>query len=111
MPNQWGDGELKYLLVQALADGANVLVAAVAGKRVKVISYVFTIATAAGTLILEETGGTGLAKFSVAINGGVSFAGNYDGPAFQTAIGQGLQTNNPTGLDVYGHIAYLLLDR
>src|SRR6266496_2917674 len=107
MANQWGDGELKYLLVQATADGANVLVAAVANKRIKVISYVLTV-TAAGTLVVEETGGTDLANFSLGINGGVSFAGCYEGPAFQTALGQGLQTNNPAGVDVFGHIAYLV---
>jgi hypothetical protein len=110
MSDQWGVGELRFLEVAATADGANVLVAAASGKKVKVVSYVLTC-SAPGTLVIEDTDGTNLAQFIVAANGGVSFAGNHDGPAFQTALGKGLQTNNPAGMDVFGHIAYLLLER
>jgi len=111
MSNQWGDGEIRYVEVAATADGQNVVVAAVAGKYVKVIGYVLTVTAAAQNLVVENTGGTNLAQFTLAANGGVSFAGSYECPAFQTIMGQGLAVVNPTGVDTYGHFVYLLLDR
>ena len=111
MANQWGDGEIRYVEVVATADGQNIIVAAVAGKRVKVISYVLTVTAAAQQLVVENTGGTNLAQFTLGINGGVSYAGSYEAPAFQTNIGEGLAVVNPTGVDTYGHFTYLVLDR
>ena len=111
MANQWGDGELKYVEVIATADGQNIIVAAAAGKRVKVIGYVLTVTAAAQQLVVENTGGTNLAQFSLGVNGGVSYAGSYEAPAFQTILGEGLAVTNPAGVDTYGHFTYLLLDR
>jgi hypothetical protein len=111
MANQWGDGELRYVEVAATADGQNVIVAAAAGKRVKVIGFVLTVTAAAQQLVIESTGGTNLAQFTLAANGGVSYAGSYEGPAFQTIMDQGLAIVNPTGVDTYGFFTYLILDR
>jgi hypothetical protein len=111
MANQWGDGELKYVEVVATADGQNIVVAAAAGKRVKVVGFVLTVTALAQQLVVENTGGTNLAQFTLAANGGVSYAGSYESPAFQTVLGEGLAIVNPTGVDTYGFFTYLLLDR
>lgn len=108
LPVQPGRAEPKFVRVNAVADGDNVVIAAVAGKRIRVISYVL-MATAAGTISIQDTAGTPvvLAQFPLAANSGVSYAGGLEAPAFETGPGLGVEINNPVGVDTLGHIAYL----
>lgn len=63
------------------------IVAAVAGKKVRVLSMGL-VATAAGTFRFENTDGTDLTgPMAFAINGGIA----PDGPSLVTATGLGLQ--------------------
>lgn len=100
--------EVKYARINATADGDNTVIAAVAGKALRVLGYALNV-TAAGTISLQDTAGTPVvhAQFALAANGVVSYAGGLQAPAFETASGVGLEVNNPTGVDTLGHISYL----
>ena len=99
---------IKFARINATADGANTVVAAVTGKKIRVLGYALSV-TAAGTIAIQDTAGVPavLAQFALAANGGVSYAGGLDAPAFETAVGQGLQVNVPAGVDALGHLVYL----
>lgn len=97
---------IKFAVVDATADGVNTLIAAVAGAKIRVIAFGLTV-TAAGEIVLQDiTANTARAKFSLAANGGVSYAGGVTAPAFDTAVGEGLEVVNPVGVDTKGFIAY-----
>src|SRR3990167_4750709 len=90
-PAQTSGAPIKYAAVSATADGANSLVAAVTGKKIRVITYALTV-TAAGKVELRDiTGATSRGSFSLAANGGVAYAGTPISPAFETASGSGLE--------------------
>jgi len=100
--------EIKLALVNATADGVNTVVAAVAAKKIRVISYSLTV-TGAGLITVQDDAGTPnvLAKFSMPANGQIAFNGDINNPAFETAAGQKLDINNPAGVDTLGHLAYV----
>ena len=96
----------KFLAIAATADGANTIIAAIAGTRIQVISYVVMVTTS-GNVEFQDTDGTVLATFPLSANGGVSYAGGLYAPAIETLPGKGLRINNPAGVDTYGHLCYL----
>lgn len=100
--------EPKFTRVNATADGDNLVIAAVVGKRLRVISYALAV-SAAGTIAIQDTAGAPVifAQFPLAANGGISYAGGLDAPAFETSPGLGIEINNPIGVDTLGHITYL----
>lgn len=83
--------ELKFKVVSVAADQTDsVLVTGVSGKKIRVVSYFFTIG-ASGTVILESgttTALTGTMDFGA--NGVASFAGSSDAPAFESLAGENL---------------------
>lgn len=98
---------VKYAVVDAAADGDNSIVAAVSGKKIRVVGYGLTIT--GGTAILRDAAAdTARAKFisGATTHLAVSYAGGPAAPAFETASGQGLEVNNGTGVDTFGHVAY-----
>lgn len=102
--------DVKYAKVDATADGDNVVIAAVAGKSIRVLGYTLTGAGVAGTATLQDTAGTPVVhgKLSLSTSGGVSYAGGLEAPAFETAAGTGVEINNgTTGQDTLGHITYV----
>lgn len=100
--------DVKYVRVNATADGDNVVIAAVAGKAIRVIAYQLT-ASAAGTVTVQDTAGSPVvfASFAMAANGNLSYEGGLQAPAFETASGTGLEISNGAGVDTLGHITYL----
>lgn len=100
--------EPKFARVNATADGDNLIVAAVATKRLRVISYALVV-SAAGTITIQDTAGAPVifAQFPLAANGGISYAGGLDAPAFESGPGLGIEINNPVGVDTLGHITYV----
>jgi hypothetical protein len=96
--------------INATSDGDNEVVAAVAGKKVRVLSYVLT-ASAAGIVDVQDTAASPaiLAQFDLAAQGGVSYAGGVHAPAFETAEGTGLEVNTQASQDVVGHVTYQLV--
>jgi hypothetical protein len=99
---------IKFARVNATADGDNTIIAAVAGKKLRVLGYAL-VATAAGTISVQDSAGSPaiLAQFPLAANGGVSYGGGFDAPAFETPVGNGLEINNPAGVDTLGHLTYV----
>lgn len=100
--------DVKYARVNASADGDNVVIAAVAGKALRVLGYLLT-ASAAGTVTVQDTAGSPVvfASFAMAANGSLSYEGGLAAPAFETAVGVGLELSNGAGVDTLGHITYL----
>lgn len=98
---------IKFAKIEATADGDNVIVAAVTGTKIRIIAFALTV-TAAGTITLQDTAATPVvhAKFGLAANGGVSYAGGVTAPAFETAVGTGFEINNPVGVDTLGFVTF-----
>lgn len=102
-----GRYEIKHVRVNATADGNNTVISAVTGKKIRILSYVIT-ATAAGTVSFTDGTNT-YAAFSLAANGGVSYAGGSApgaAPAFEVAVSSNFVINTQTSQDVLGHITY-----
>lgn len=98
--------ELKFASVNATADGANEVVAAVTSKKIRVLGYVLT-SDAAQTVIVKS-GTTAIARIEVgAAGGGASYAGGLNAPAFQTAAGEALNLTNETDCNTVGHLCYV----
>lgn len=97
----------KFATISLTATGD--LVAAVTDKKIRVISYAFV--TSAALTINFESGTTDITgPMEVAANGGVSYSGGVDAPAFETAAGTKLaMTISGTG-NVRGHLCYVLVD-
>lgn len=112
MPTIQGAGSHAVLHVRlnATADGANTVISAVAGKRIRVLSYALT-ASAAGTVTLQDSAGSPVvfASFSFPANGSLSYPGGIYAPAFETDAGVGLVISNGTGVDTLGHLTYQLV--
>jgi len=103
-----GDADFQFVRVNATADNDNTIVSGVPGKKLRVISYALVV-SAAGTITIQDTQSTPVvfAQFPLAANGGVSFAGGLQAPAFETAAGKGIEINNPAGVDTLGHLTYI----
>ena len=107
--NPAGVDQVKFAHVSAASDGDNDIVTAVAGKRIRVIAYAFTV-SAASTVVLQDSANTDLATFILPANGGVSYAGGVQAPAFETAVGTGLEITNAASNDTFGHVTYIEVD-
>lgn len=103
--------EVKFARVNATADGDNTVIAAVSGKKIRVLAYVVN-ANAPGVVTLQDTAGTPVvhASFELTDGGTVSYPGGIFAPAFETAKGTGLEINNAVGVDALGHITYQEVD-
>lgn len=102
--------DVKFAKVDATADGDNTVIAAVTGKKIRVLGYVLTgVSTAGATFTIQDTATTPVvhAKLSLPATGGVAYSGGLEAPAFETAAGTGVEINNPTGADALGHMVYL----
>jgi hypothetical protein len=95
--------------INATADGDNTLVPGVAGGKIKVLAYVMTVTAAANPVIFKSgAAGTEHARFSLPANGGVVAPGDGVNTLFECDSGAGLVSNNPTGVDVLGHLTYIV---
>lgn len=100
--------ERRFASVNATADGDNTLVAAIVGRKIRVINYVLYASATGAANFTSGAGGTVLARCLPAVNGGASFAGDENSPAFETAAGAALVLNNGAGVDILGHLTYVL---
>lgn len=100
----------QYAAVDVAASGDNTIVAAVAGKKIRVIS-VFLVA--AGSLTARfESGAGGTAKtgqMNLAATGGIVLPANQFG-WFETAAGQLLNLELSAATSVDGGLTYILVD-
>lgn len=92
--------------INATADGNNTIIAALPGQKIRVLAFVLTNATTAGTVRFDDSAATVLARFNFGLAGGVSFTGADDRPAFEVGSGLGLVLVNGAGVDTLGFITY-----
>lgn len=104
------DGEMTVVkgdIIEASASGDNTVVAAVVGKRIKVLNYTFV---AAGAVTVRWKSGASISRsgamtFSTA--GGGASPGYDKNGHFTTAVGQALVMNLSASVGVGGHLTYI----
>ena len=97
----------KYAAVNATTNGDNTLLSAVAGKKLRVLSYTLVADAAVGCAFEDGAGGTELAgQMAFAANGGVSVPFSPVGH-FETTANTLLNLETDAAANVRGHIAYV----
>lgn len=102
-------GQGKTLLpavVSAAGAGDNTIVAAIAGRQIKVASYVLV---ATGAVVATWKSGAASAisgAMSLAANGGISEPGEASSHVLETVAGQALVLNLGAAVQVSGHLMY-----
>lgn len=105
-------GNIKYAVIDAAGAGDNTLVAAVTGKKIRVLSYVLVNGHTSTQTVRFESGASGTALSGQAIlgaNGVVSAAFNPGG-WFETAAGSLLNLELAGATTVDGHLSYIEAD-
>lgn len=97
-----------YATIVASSSGATALVAAVSGKRIRVLSYAI-VANAAVNVKFQSASTDLTGLLYLAANGGAAVA--FEGMGcFQTAVGEALNINLSGAVAVGGHLTYVLVD-
>jgi hypothetical protein len=93
--------------VNTSASGNTTLVAAAAGKIVRVMGYAFN---AAGTVNVKLTDGStdAMGPLAMAVNNTVESGFNPNG-WYDTAVGNALSINLSANIQVSGHVSYVVL--
>lgn len=99
----------KYVRINATSNGDNTVIAASPGKKIIVLGYAVGV-NAAGVVTFQNTAGEPVvyASFEFQDGGGASYAGGPWCPAFEVAVGTGLEVNCAEGVDALGHLTYVL---
>ena len=99
-------------VISATADGANEVVAAVTGKKIRVLGYVLNV-NAAGTAQWRSGASTVKSGAMEFPDGGGATAPLCDPTAevfwFETTAGEALNIVNAAGVDSLGHVVYQLI--
>ena len=105
-------GNIKYAIIDAAGAGDNTLIAAVSGKKIRVLSYVLVNGHTAAQTIRFESGasGTALSGQMILAANGVIEAGFNEGGWFETAAGALLNLELAGATTVDGHISYIEAD-
>lgn len=97
----------KFAAISASSSGNNTLIAAVAGKKIRVLSYTLVCTTAATAKFQSGAGGTDLCgAMPFGANGGVSVPFNPLGH-FETAVNTLLNLSIGSAVQVSGHLCYV----
>lgn len=102
--------ETRYASVSVADSGDNTAVAAVSGKRIRVLSYVLNSVTAVAVRFESGAGGTALS--GVMSLGATSVLASGYNPLghFETAVGALLNLELGGAVQVSGHITYVEVD-
>lgn len=104
-----GDGPPKFAVIDATT-GDTTIVAAVTGKKIRVLSYVVTAANSSSTARFESgAGGTSLSGVLRLLNVTAFVAPFNPMGYFETLSGEALSLE-VTGGDVDGHLTYVEVD-
>lgn len=101
----WRD--IQTVRVNGDSDGDNEIVAAVTGKKIRVVAFILSTTTTG--LVSVKSGSTVKAEISFTAAQPVPFAGGPHAPAFETAIGEALVLTTQASQDVNGSLAYMLV--
>lgn len=97
---------VKYARINCTAAGTTTVIAAVGGKKIRVLGYAFTTSLAMTVTIIDSVD-TLAGAFDLVGGGGIVYAGPQGAPALQGGVGNPIQfTLSATG-NVRGHITYL----
>lgn len=97
----------KFAIISGASSGNNTLVAAVTGKKIRVLSYALVAAGAVTVRFESGADGTALSGvMSLAANGGLACAFN-EGGWFETAAGVLLNMELGGAVQVSGHLTYI----
>lgn len=108
VPTIRGTHPVKFAKVDTAATGDTTIIAAVTGKRIRVIGY--TLVVGAATNIKWKSGATDLTgPMALAANGGVTAESNNG--CFETGVAEALVINS-SGVTVQqsGHVSYVELE-
>ena len=99
-------------VINATADGANTVVAAVSGKKIRVLGYVLNV-NAPGTVQWKTGASANLSGAMEFPDGGGATAPMCDPTSetfwFETVAGEALTITNAVGVDALGHVTYQLI--
>lgn len=99
----------KFVSINVTTPGPATLVSGVAGKKLRVVSYVVTPSVA---MVIEFRSGASTVKGSVdlAANTPVPFPGKVNAPAFESDAGDYLAIAGSAAGTIRGHLAYIEVD-
>jgi hypothetical protein len=98
---------IKFASISLAASGE--VVAAVTGKKIRVLGYV--LAAAGAVSVNWENGTTDISGVTSLITGTpVSYAGGWDAPAVETSAGAALNLTLSGAVQVSGHVTYIEVD-
>ena len=100
------DEEILFAVINIASDSE--IVAAVAGRKIRVLGYAL-VGAAAETVTFESDGTAISGVMSFGANGGISYAGGFGAPAFETAAGESLDIDLGATASVDGHLTYILV--
>lgn len=103
-----GTYEVNHTAVNGTSDGDNTVIAAVTGKKIRVLGYVLHT-DAAGQITVKDSSTTHAIFDMDEPMVPISFAGGIFCPAFETGTGLALIINTQSSQDVSGHITYQLV--
>lgn len=105
-----GKNEVLYAAIDAASSGDNTLVAAVTGKKIRVISLFYIAAGTVTTRFEAGTGGTPLTgQMNHAVNTGLCLPHNKNG-WFETTAGALLNLELSGAVSVDGALSYILIE-
>lgn len=104
-----GQSRPQYAAIAASSSGDNTVVAAVSGKKIRVMNYHFTAAAAVTVRFEDGAGGTALTgQMEVAANGNVDSQSQLG--LFETSAGNLLNLELSSAVSVAGHLTYMEVD-
>ncbi len=110
MPPSGGQSEEQFAVIDTAGLGDTTLIAAVSGKRIRVLGFFLVAAAAVAVAFESDTGGTALTgRMPMPINGILSPAFNPLG-LFETVAGELLNLELGLAVQVSGALTYVLID-
>jgi hypothetical protein len=105
---------MKYAAISASSSGSNTVVAAVTGKRIRVLSYVM-VAAGDVTATWKSASNNISGGMALAANGGAAPSAGQATPGgligqFETNQGEALNLNLSAAVSVAGHLTYIVTD-
>jgi len=105
---------MKYAAISASSSGSNTVVAAVTGKRIRVLSYVM-VAAGDVTATWQSASNNISGGMALAANGGAAPSAGQATPGgligqFETNQGEALNLNLSAAVSVAGHLTYIVTD-
>lgn len=101
--------QIKYATGSDADDGdySTALVAAVTGKKIRVLSLVVTALTTAGVVTIKSGGGTTLLAHHLALGTPLVIVGGIGAPVCETVAGESLLPSNAAGVDSFVSCTYV----